>query len=212
MTKGEAHALGLIRDCDTEQLHWQGMPGYYVEYEDGYKSWSPASVFEKSYKVAETIGDRILNEEQELREKIKKLAEAIKNVEMTEPHRNKLRVQLNAMVNYQVSLLTRKMMDSVVTYNFDMVLFMLKDGYVLTRQAWRRDNKMIFRQVPQHCDENVIPKMTSLPERVRGAVLETAKNIYFADQCLVFNALTGHTSSWVPTVEDLFATDWEVVV
>lgn len=28
----------------------QGQPGYRVRYEDGYESWSPAAVFERSYR------------------------------------------------------------------------------------------------------------------------------------------------------------------
>lgn len=33
--------------------------GYLVEYKDGYKSWSPKSVFEEAYKSYETFLDRI---------------------------------------------------------------------------------------------------------------------------------------------------------
>ena len=33
--------------------------GYLVEYQDGYKSWSPKSVFDESYKSAETFLDRM---------------------------------------------------------------------------------------------------------------------------------------------------------
>lgn len=33
--------------------------GYLVEYKDGYKSWSPKSVFDESYKSAETFLDRM---------------------------------------------------------------------------------------------------------------------------------------------------------
>ena len=29
--------------------------GYLVEYKDGYRSWSPKSVFEEAYKPAETL-------------------------------------------------------------------------------------------------------------------------------------------------------------
>lgn len=33
--------------------------GYLVEYKDGYKSWSPKSVFEEAYKPFETFLDRM---------------------------------------------------------------------------------------------------------------------------------------------------------
>lgn len=61
--------------------------GYLVEYLDGgtpnhkdhegYISWSPKDVFERSYKPAETPKDRVVIEITELEEKIKKLQEFI---------------------------------------------------------------------------------------------------------------------------------------
>ncbi len=47
--------------------------GYEVEYEDGYKSWSPAEPFEKAYKVAETFKDRLIIERKELAARLEKL-------------------------------------------------------------------------------------------------------------------------------------------
>lgn len=47
--------------------------GYLVEYKDGYKSWSPKSVFEEAYRPAETFLDRLAVEQNELIEKIDKL-------------------------------------------------------------------------------------------------------------------------------------------
>ena len=47
--------------------------GYLVEYKDGYKSWSPKSVFEEAYKCAETFLDRLHIEFTELSNKQDKL-------------------------------------------------------------------------------------------------------------------------------------------
>ena len=47
--------------------------GYLVEYKDGYKSWSPKSVFEEAYKPSETFLDRLAVEQHELTEKVEKL-------------------------------------------------------------------------------------------------------------------------------------------
>ena len=47
--------------------------GYLVEYKDGYKSWSPKSVFEEAYKLSETVLDRLKIEHAELKERIEKL-------------------------------------------------------------------------------------------------------------------------------------------
>lgn len=56
MTAGEARAKGyrINQDC-VDETH-----GYEVTYEDGYKSWSPADVFEKAYyKLADVDGNTI---------------------------------------------------------------------------------------------------------------------------------------------------------
>lgn len=79
MTKGDFHRLmswGVPEDPDAE--------GCLVEYLDGgtpnhadfdnYISWSPADVFERSYKIAETFLDRIKIEKAELDGKIHCLA------------------------------------------------------------------------------------------------------------------------------------------
>ena len=69
MTMTEAQkVLGIeIKPTTVEE------DGYLVEYKDGYKSWSPKSVFEEAYKPAETFLDRLAVEQHELTEKIDKL-------------------------------------------------------------------------------------------------------------------------------------------
>lgn len=54
-----------------------GTMGYEVEYEDGYKSWSPKDVFEKSYKIAETYIDRMKIEYADLTARLAKLDKAL---------------------------------------------------------------------------------------------------------------------------------------
>lgn len=53
--------------------------GYLVEYEGGYKSWSPKSVFEEAYKPSETVLDRLKIEYAELNERREKLEAFLKN-------------------------------------------------------------------------------------------------------------------------------------
>lgn len=90
MTMGEAYELNLLKvgvrpsECETDKA------GYLVEYEGGYKSWSPAEPFERVYKLSETFVDRLKNEYEELTEKCEKLGkfladkdECIKKVGIT---------------------------------------------------------------------------------------------------------------------------------
>jgi hypothetical protein len=109
MTVTEAQVLGVeIKPATVEEN------GYLVEYKDGYKSWSPKSVFDETYKPAETFLDRLAVEQQELTEKVDKLRKflsledalmkvgSFQFVRMTE--------QLEAMEKY-LNILTRRIED-----------------------------------------------------------------------------------------------------
>lgn len=50
-----------------------GEDGYLVEYQDGYKSWSPKETFEEAYKVADTYLDRMRIEYADVKERVLKL-------------------------------------------------------------------------------------------------------------------------------------------
>lgn len=59
--------------ANSKDMHGNNEPGYLVEYEDSYKSWSPKDVFEKAYKCSETFLDRLRIELNELLDKQDKL-------------------------------------------------------------------------------------------------------------------------------------------
>lgn len=67
MTKAQKMLGRGIKPATVEE------DGYLVEYKDGYRSWSPKSVFEEAYKPAETFLDRLSLEQHELTEKVDKL-------------------------------------------------------------------------------------------------------------------------------------------
>ena len=87
--------------------HHPEIGGYYVVYEGGYTSWSPADVFEHGYSPieagSETYQGRVMAEQQELDSKIAKLTEFTNSalfatLEQTEC--NRLARQLAAMTEY----------------------------------------------------------------------------------------------------------------
>lgn len=62
MSLGEAE-VELGRMIDTSAVeNRESTEGYLVEYEDGYRSWSPKEVFEKSYRTSSTHLDRMMIE------------------------------------------------------------------------------------------------------------------------------------------------------
>ena len=87
--------------------------GYLIEYKDGYKSWSPKSVFEEAYKPSDTVLDRLKIERNELRERIEKLEDFI-GLDFSEAKEKVghyqaalLLIQRGYMVNYLDVLQTR---------------------------------------------------------------------------------------------------------
>lgn len=85
--------------------------GYLVEYKDGYKSWSPKSVFDETYKPSETFLDRLAVEQQELTEKVDKLRKflSLEDAQMKVGSFQFVRMteQLEAMEKY-LNILTRR--------------------------------------------------------------------------------------------------------
>lgn len=58
--------------------------GYHVTYPDGYESWSPKDVFEKSYRCIDSFRDRLIIERDELNEKLRNLIKFLDDVNKAE--------------------------------------------------------------------------------------------------------------------------------
>lgn len=70
---------------------------------------------------------------------------------------------------------------------------------------------VIFCQIPAIINEDVIPKMTSLSYAAKDIILATCKRISYRNQMLKINLNIGEAEQYMPTAEDLFANDWEIV-
>lgn len=82
--------------------------GYLVEYKDGYLSWSPKNVFEKTYRISETYVDRMRIELDELNERIAKARKATLTPELlSEEDRSDLKRQIFGMELYAEALYSR---------------------------------------------------------------------------------------------------------
>ena len=110
MTMGEAYKRNLLQVGRVPNDSEKDNPGFYVRYQDGYESWSPAETFNKAYKLADTPLDRMIIEHQELNNKIDKLGEFICSEEFNSlnyKQRILLNMQLNIMIEYSLVLTER---------------------------------------------------------------------------------------------------------
>ena len=68
------------------------------------------------------------------------------------------------------------------------------------------------KQIPAHITEEIIPKMQSLPQSAKDIIMSREnKALDYTSQMLIINP-DGRADSWVPSVSDVFAEDWEIVI
>ena len=86
----------------------------------------------------------------------------------------------------------------------------LKLGLAVRRKGWNGKGLFVVKQIPSHITSDIIPKMLSLPQSAKN-ILMSRKNphIDYTNQMLIINP-DGRADSWVPSVSDIFADDWEI--
>lgn len=197
--------------------------GYKVVYEDGYESWSPKDVFEKAYKCAETFLDRLKIEHKEVSERFEKCAVFVDSDKFREVLKEDypaflLWLQRDIMGRYGAILEQRMAIakgDTSITtlprMSFGIAIGALKFGLAIRRKGWNGKGLFAIKQVPAHIGSDVIPKMQSLPQSAKDLILSGKGFIDYTSQCLIYNENTGQADSWVPSISDMFAEDWEIV-
>jgi hypothetical protein len=103
--------------------------------------------------------------------------------------------------------------------NFSNAIEALKEGKCLTRSIWKgTDKKFIFKQVPATINEEIVPKMQSLPDDAKKLFLKSFQDeneqidaIYYCNQIAIVG-LSNSIDSYSASAQDIFAEDWEVVV
>ena len=85
----------------------------------------------------------------------------------------------------------------------------VKNGKVICRK--NNIKYLITCQVPAIINEDIIPKMTSLNDEIKDILLSTCKRISYSKQMLKININIGEAEQYIPTAEDLFAQDWQIV-
>lgn len=106
---------------------------------------------------------------------------------------------------------TYKKADNSSTMDFGDAIEVLKQGGVIRRKGWNGKGLVVFKQVPAHIGSDIIPKMQSLPQLAKGLISKESGFINYTSQCLIYNTNTGRADSWVPSISDVFAEDWEIV-
>lgn len=223
MTMGEAYEKGLLQAGRVPNESEKSNAGYHVKYQDGYESWSPAEPFEKAYKCADTFIDRLYIEHSDLMEKFEKCATFVDSDKFREVVKDDypaflLSLQRDLMGRYLQALSCRINIADNITddvsiqrMSFGIAIQALKFGLAIRRKGWNGKGLFVIKQVPAHIGSDVIPKMQSLPQSAKDLILSGKGFIDYTSQCLIYNEYTGRADSWVPSISDVFAEDWEIV-
>lgn len=222
MSKGEAYEKGLLKAGVVPSEEESSIMGYHVRYKDGYESWSPKDVFEEAYQISETPLDRMIIEQGELEDRITKLdvfTGSDRFKELDDITQVLLVAQLQLMKDYNDVLCARMsaMASGKAHYKdlygfpFSVAISLLENGLCLRRTGWSGKGIFVCKQVPDHVPGNIIPRMRSLPQAAKDRILKGQGFIDYTSQCLIYNENTGRADSWVPSISDVFADDWEVV-
>ena len=215
MTMAEAQKV-LGREIKPATVEEEG---YLVEYQDGYKSWSPKSVFDEFYKSAETFLDRMKLEFESEVDKFKKGDTFIRSEKFNE-------LPLVARVLLYAQNKTQKMYCGLLEnridaaennnpllklFDFGTAIKFLEAGGAIRRSGWYGKGLFVVKQVPSHITDDIIPNMQSLPQSAKNLLMSRDNpHIDYTNQMLIINP-DGRADSWVPSSSDVFAEDWEVV-
>lgn len=98
----------------------------------------------------------------------------------------------------------------VISVNFGGAIDLLKAGFAVRRKGWNGKGLFVVKQIPAHITGDIIPNMQSLPQIAKDILMNRENpHIDYTNQMLIINP-DGRADSWVPSVSDVFAEDWEI--
>lgn len=221
MKMGDAYKLGLLQAGKVPSSSEMDNDGYMVKYNNGYFSWSSKDVFEESYMKAESYIDRMLIEKKELDYKVENLevfmASHKFNHQIDDIQKIMLSAQWAMMKSYSEVLGVRIKLNTIdeesdteILFGFNIAMVALIFGYPITRKSWDGD-KIVCAQIPNSIENEAIENIKSLPDKVKGIVSKTGC-INYENQLIIYDRETGKATSWVPSPDDIFSSDWKVVL
>lgn len=200
------------------------IPGtFIVKNENGEIDLVDKEMFEKTYSPVDTFVDRLNIEHEELIDRFEKCAAFVDSEKFREVVKDDysaflLWLQRELMGYYLQTLSCRINIAENITENvsikrmsFGIAIQALKFGLAIAREGWNGKNLCVFKQVPAHITDEIVPKMQSLPESAKDIILGGKGFIDYTSQCLIYNKETGRADSWAPSISDVFAEDWYIV-
>jgi uncharacterized protein (DUF1919 family) len=94
--------------------------------------------------------------------------------------------------------------------NFGQAIEALKAGKRVARTGWNGKGLFIFMQIPSEINEDVVPKMQSLPQSVKDEFARRGGSITYSNQMALVNP-NNSINGWAPSSSDTLAEDWTIL-
>ena len=171
---------------------------------------------------------RLIQEYNELNERIGKLSDFLKNpngVELSEKMMAVMGGQQVAMEEFSRKLWERMEMLGITSedvmnpnytgqnMSFGEALQALEAGKCVARKGWIT-TCFVVKQIDSDIPAEVVPKMQSLPDSAKEIINKTHReDIHYRNQCLMIvqGTETSVATNYVPDWNDMFAKDWIVL-
>ena len=192
--------------------------GYLVEYDNGYKSWSPKTVFEKAYKLAETFLDRMKVEHSDLFDKLDKARKFMHSESykaLPELTQTLLNVQFKTQAVYCRLLgnridLAGGYAPGLAGFDFGTAIKFLNEGYCIRRKGWHGKGMFVCKLQP--FEDKMVKYIIGLSESAKKNILQHKDPSVRYKSILLIVLPDNTVNSWTASSEDIFAHDWEVVL
>ena len=93
-------------------------------------------------------------------------------------------------------------------FGFGVAVEIVKQGEIALRIPWIPKAEFIFMRPKDKLPIDVIEKVKSLPESIKKILIENGKDVEFDEYLCLINSDGNVVNGWIPTVEDMLATDW----
>lgn len=91
--------------------------------------------------------------------------------------------------------------------NYGEALEALKLGERVARIGWNGKGMFIFKQIHADIGLDIIPKMTSVPQKVKDFMVKSETTLKYRNQMVIVDS-GGYVNNWVASSSDTYANDW----
>jgi hypothetical protein len=92
--------------------------------------------------------------------------------------------------------------------NLGAAIVSLTNGEMICRKSWSDKDMFVFKRPHDILPVDFLPKVKSLPEKVKLHLVSLKRDIVFRDYLCMFNGEI--VNGWIALQEDLLADDWTV--